>query len=239
MAEPSYLKLIRIHDRIWESDHPQDERELSCQMMANTFGRWREIEWTEPNVIDVLHDTPSDLFRTLDDLIQLEALTNDVLERVKDWYLDDEIRKRALHPEAPAFNNAEIDLWNAAAFLSARESALTLTARCVPYKSEGHCTRCRGIKPRVFFIQRCPLPSFSVEPIDLTSGPTYEASCKECLTDAEIAKMLAPIAAFVIEAMLHNGDSAKVLAPAVAYLKFRLGPGTQRRAREKALEALV
>lgn len=45
MAEPSYLRLIRIHDRIWESDWPQNEREISCQQVANVFGRWKEIEW--------------------------------------------------------------------------------------------------------------------------------------------------------------------------------------------------
>lgn len=61
MTEPAYLKLIRIHDRIWESvEWPQDIRTEACQMMANTFGRWREIEWTEPN--NVLDEITSDLF---------------------------------------------------------------------------------------------------------------------------------------------------------------------------------
>lgn len=55
LSEPSYMKLIRIHDRIWESDWPQSQREVSCQRMANVFGRWREIEWAkQPEESDLL-----------------------------------------------------------------------------------------------------------------------------------------------------------------------------------------
>jgi hypothetical protein len=52
MIEPSYRKLIRIHDAIWVSDWSQEIRVASCQMIANVFGRWKEIRWSKVEIGD-------------------------------------------------------------------------------------------------------------------------------------------------------------------------------------------
>lgn len=55
LKEPTYRKLIRIHDRIWESDWPSEVRVAACQMMANVFGEWKKIEWMDESLL--LQDT--------------------------------------------------------------------------------------------------------------------------------------------------------------------------------------
>jgi len=164
-----------------------------------------------------------------------EREVEEVLEKAKAWYHSDFIQDRATNPEGPPLLDAEVDLWNATRELISRES----TARM----SRGSCTRCQQPKARVFFINQSPKLSFAPPDFDALTPPRYEASCKACLTDREIATMLAPIAKFVVEALYLKVPSEQRLLPEAgrvyAALSCLMGMDYNSDCKQKALEALT
>lgn len=109
--------------------------------------------------------------------------------------------------------------------------------------AESICTRCQKVKPKVFFIgQNRSISWHDPEPNFISQPPHYEASCKECLTDKEIAKMTAPIARFVVQSLYLRVPEAERLLPDAARinaaLSFLLGVERPDDGRKKALETL-
>lgn len=108
------------------------------------------------------------------------------------------------------------------------------------------CIRCDRMKEQAFLIQ--PNPSAAWGEIDLSTPPQpITISCKECLTDEEIARFLAPVALFVIQTALRhafwdenpekrNKEAIQHFGYAEAYLRFRCGVDSNERT--KALRAL-
>lgn len=109
--------------------------------------------------------------------------------------------------------------------------------------TRGDCTRCHIHKPgvKVFLLQSNPSISFgNLTGVAVTAAKNYTV-CKECLTDEEIAKMLAPIAKFVIET-LYLKVPAERRVPEIgrvhALLSFLIGVDRPNNGREQALKAL-
>jgi hypothetical protein len=102
------------------------------------------------------------------------------------------------------------------------------------------CSRCNCaelIGQKLFLLVPNPsigpgLSSFELSQLPLP--PTY--SCKACLTDAEICKLLAPAVLFVFDHALKAG--VRDLAAARASLVYVNGPDILRDLRKKALAAL-
>ena len=107
------------------------------------------------------------------------------------------------------------------------------------------CTRCKQLKPQAFLIQ--PNPVLGWVDVEASAPPQpITVSCKECLTDEEIARFLAPVALFVIQTALRhtsdenpekrNKEAIQHFEYAEAYLRFRCGVNINERT--KALRAL-
>lgn len=99
------------------------------------------------------------------------------------------------------------------------------------------CSRAELIGEKLFAIVPNPSMVANISPLDLAhlpAPPVY--SCKACLTDAEICKLLAPAVVFVMEHALNAG--VRGLADARASLIHARGPDAVRNSRKAALEAL-
>lgn len=100
----------------------------------------------------------------------------------------------------------------------------------------GHCNRCNQHKPgSPIFIVGTPVhESFGKPPGDFTPDrtPNIRTSCRDCLTDHEIAVYLTPIAVFVLEKFAFpekptRGSASRADAAqlnyALTWLRVRMG----------------
>lgn len=113
-------------------------------------------------------------------------------------------------------------------------------------KRGGECSRCHTNKPGVKAFLLQSNPSFNwPQSRELTAQSmpdvTLRIVCKECLTDEEIAILLAPIASFVIEALFLRRPPVHDAAAMVRAMLLQRHGGmdmVSHRSREKALETL-
>lgn len=113
---------------------------------------------------------------------------------------------------------------------------------------EGDCSRCHVHSPGVKLFLLQPYPSYERGnagkiPASLPDVVDYMV-CKNCLTDEEIARLLAPVAIFVLSHAFIYTRPPSFISKSASHVKaalvLRAGIETleDRRTREKALEAL-
>lgn len=117
-----------------------------------------------------------------------------------------------------------------------------------PSTLKGDCVRCRAHKlgVKMFLLTSNPSVTFGAPGGLKTDEVKHAIACKGCLTDEEAAKILAPVAVFVIENLFIRTKQSQPksdLPRAANYIRAALihrtgNVGTYERSKEKALEAL-
>lgn len=109
------------------------------------------------------------------------------------------------------------------------------------------CTRCNQNKEPTFVLLRRPNPGFArAAPEDLTvpADPTHVETCTDCMTDLELSELVAPVAIFVLTALLTPagdpaGPAAHSIAHAKAYMEIRQPNPPGPSYRKESLRALM
>jgi len=96
----------------------------------------------------------------------------------------------------------------------------------IPSRTSARCGRCHKMAyGKVFFIRPNPSLSYHAAPDAPAMSRPLEPTvvCGPCLTEDEIALLLAPVAYFVIDTLIKSthGDAAHALYGAHQYLKYR------------------